>query len=217
MKEVKSSAKAKFDETVEIAVRLNVDPRKPNQNIRSTTQLPNGTGKKVRVAVFANESDAEAATAAGADLVGADDLIADILKGTIDFDRCVATPEMMPKLGRVARILGPKGLMPNPKLGTVTKDVAKAVATLKAGQVQFRTEKKGIIHAGVGKVSFTEDALAENVRAFLVALANCKPEGHKGPFFKGASVCSTMGPGYALDVSNIDPASPRFMLADALK
>ena len=174
--------------------------------------MPHGTGKRVRVAVFASGEDAEAATAAGADIVGVDDLIADIQKGTIDFDRCIATPEMMPKLGRVARILGPRGLMPNPKLGTVTKEVAKGVKELKGGQVQFRTEKQGIIHAGIGKASFDTVALTENIRAFMVALANCKPENHKGKYIKAAHISTTMGPGFQLDVSNIDPSSPRFMI-----
>lgn len=209
---VKTGAKAKFDETVEIAVRLGVDPRKPNQNVRSTISLPHGTGKTVRVAAFATEADAEAALAAGADVVGSDELIDQVAKGTIDFDRCVATPSMMAKLGRVARILGPRGLMPNPKLGTVTKDVAKMVKELKGGMVQFRTEKMGIIHAPVGKVSFSEAALKENIRELMVALANCKPESQKGSYIKGVSLCSTMGKGVQIDVTNADPSSPRFML-----
>lgn len=209
---VKAAAKAKFDETVEISVNLGVDPRKPGQNIRSTTVLPNGTGKAIRVAVFAADADAATAEAAGADLVGADDLIDQVSKGVIEFDRCVATPAMMPKLGKIARILGPRGLMPNPKLGTVTTDVAKGVKMLKGGQVQFRTEKTGIVHAGIGKASFKEEALAENVRSFMVALANLKPEGQKGTYIKGVSLSSTMGPGFTVDVANVDPASARFML-----
>lgn len=213
--EVKMAAKAKFDETVEIAVNLGVDPRKPGQNIRSTTVLPNGTGKPVRVAVFVSDDDEAAvakATGAGADLVGSDFLIEQVQKGIIEFDRCVATPSMMPKLGKIARVLGPRGLMPNPKLGTVTTDVEKAIKTLKGGQVQFRTEKTGIIHAGVGKVSFQNEALVENIRTFMVALANLKPEGQKGAYIKGVSLSSTMGPGFRVDVANVDPASARFML-----
>ncbi|DAZ97025.1 TPA: hypothetical protein N0F65_012894, partial [Lagenidium giganteum] len=213
----KELSRRKFDETVDIAVQLGVDPRKPNQSVRGVVSLPNGTGKQVRIAVFARGPKAEEAKAAGASIVGAEDLVALVQGGKLDFDRCIATPDVMPLVGRVARILGPRGLMPNPKLGTVTHDVADAIAAAKGGQVEFRAEKKGIIHAGVGKTSFSEEALLENVRAFMVALSDAKPEGAKGKYIKAAHVSTTMGPGIALDVKYIDPSSAQSLpTGDAL-
>jgi large subunit ribosomal protein L1 len=200
---VKAAAKAKFDETVEIAVNLNVDPRHADQMVRGVTALPNGTGKTPRVAVFAKGAKAEEAKAAGADLVGADDLAARVLAGDIPFDVCVATPDMMPVVGKLGRVLGPRGLMPNPKLGTVTNDLAQAVKNAKGGQVQFRVEKAGIVHAGVGKASFSETQIIENVRAFVGALNGAKPSGVKGTYFKRASLSSTMGPGVKLDLPSL--------------
>uniref|UniRef100_K3WYK8 Ribosomal protein n=1 Tax=Globisporangium ultimum (strain ATCC 200006 / CBS 805.95 / DAOM BR144) TaxID=431595 RepID=K3WYK8_GLOUD len=204
----------KFDETIDIAVQLGVDPRKPNQSVRGVVSLPNGTGKTVRVAVFARGPKAEEAKAAGATIVGAEDLVELVQSGKLEFDRCIATPDVMPLVGRVARILGPRGLMPNPKLGTVTLDVADAISAAKGGQVEFRAEKKGIIHAGIGKASFSEEALLENVRAFMVALGDAKPEGAKGKYIKAAHLSSTMGPGLALDAKQIDPSSAFFMRFD---
>ncbi|MDJ0610287.1 MAG: 50S ribosomal protein L1 [Kiloniellales bacterium] len=203
VKLVKEGAKAKFDETVEISMNLGVDPRHADQNVRGVVTLPNGTGKSVRVAVFAKAGKAEEATAAGADLVGADDLAAKVQAGEIDFDRCVATPDMMPVVGKLGKILGPRGLMPNPKLGTVTNDVAEAIKAAKGGQVEFRAEKAGIIHAGVGKASFAEEQLAENVRAFVKAINAAKPSGAKGTYIKKVSLSSTMGPGVRLEVSDL--------------
>jgi large subunit ribosomal protein L1 len=203
IKLVKEGAGAKFDETVEISMNLGIDPRHADQNVRGVVTLPNGTGKSVRVAVFAKEAKAEEATKAGADVVGADDLAGRIQAGEIDFDRCIATPDMMPVVGKLGKILGPRGLMPNPKLGTVTNDVAEAVQAAKGGQVEFRAEKAGIVHAGVGKASFSEVALAENIKAFARAIANAKPSGAKGTYIKRVSVSSTMGPGVKLDVSNL--------------
>ena len=203
VKLVKEGAKAKFDETVEISMNLGVDPRHADQNVRGVVTLPNGTGKSVRVAVFAKAGKAEEATAAGADLVGADDLAAKVQAGEIDFDRCVATPDMMPVVGKLGKILGPRGLMPNPKLGTVTNDVAEAIMAAKGGQVEFRAEKAGIIHAGVGKASFAEEQLAENVRAFVKAINAAKPSGAKGTYIKKASLSSTMGPGVRLELSDL--------------
>ena len=203
VKLVKEGAKAKFDETVEISMNLGVDPRHADQNVRGVVTLPNGTGKSVRVAVFAKAGKAEEATAAGADLVGADDLAAKVQAGEIDFDRCVATPDMMPVVGKLGKILGPRGLMPNPKLGTVTNDVAEAIKAAKGGQVEFRAEKAGIIHAGVGKASFAEEQLAENVRAFVKAINAAKPSGAKGTYIKKASLSSTMGPGVRLELSDL--------------
>jgi len=200
---VKAAAKAKFDETVEIAVNLNVDPRHADQMVRGVTALPNGTGKTPRVAVFAKGAKAEEAKAAGADLVGADDLAARVQAGEIPFDVCVATPDMMPVVGKLGRVLGPRGLMPNPKLGTVTNDLAQAVKNAKGGQVQFRVEKAGIVHAGVGKASFSETQIIENVRAFVGALNGAKPSGVKGTYFKRASLSSTMGPGVKLDLPSL--------------
>ncbi len=192
----------KFDETIEIALNLGVDPRHADQNVRGMVELPNGTGASVRVGVFARDAKAEEATKAGADVVGAEDLVEKIQNGEIEFDRCIATPDMMPLVGRVGKILGPRGLMPNPKLGTVTPDVAKAVESAKGGAIEFRAEKAGIVHAGVGKASFTEKALAENIRAFITAIQKAKPSGAKGTYMKKATLSSTMGPGIKLDLAN---------------
>ena len=203
VKLIKDGAGAKFDETVEISMNLGIDPRHADQTVRGVVTLPNGTGKSVRVAVFAKEAKAEEATKAGADVVGTDDLAGRIQAGEIDFDRCIATPDMMPVVGKLGKILGPRGLMPNPKLGTVTNDVAEAVQAAKGGQVEFRAEKAGIVHAGVGKASFSETALAENIKAFARAISNAKPSGAKGTYIKRVSVSSTMGPGVKLDVSSL--------------
>lgn len=203
VKMVKERAKAKFDETVEISVNLNVDPRHADQMVRGVISLPHGTGKTLRVAVFAKGDKADEAKAAGADVVGADDLAEQIQAGTIDFDRCIATPDMMAVVGRLGKVLGPRGLMPNPKLGTVTPDVAKAVKAVKGGQVEFRAEKAGVVHAGIGKASFTEDALADNTRTFFDAIMKAKPSGVKGIYVKKVSLSSTMGPGVALEVSSL--------------
>src|ERR1700730_16580548 len=200
---VKSRASAKFDETVEIAMNLNLDPRKPDQNLRGAVMLPHGTGKTVRVAVFARGDRAKEAEAAGADLVGAEDLAEKVQAGQIDFDRAIATPDLMALVGRLGKILGPRGLMPNPKLGTVTANVTEAVRAAKGGQVEFRAEKAGIVHAGIGKVSFSEEALVENVRAFVGAISRSKPTGVKGTYIKKVSLSSTMGPGLKLEVSSI--------------
>ncbi len=203
VKLVKNRSKAKFDETVEIAMNLAVDPRKSDQNLRGTVMLPHGTGKNLRVAVFARGDRAKEAEAAGADVVGAEDLAEKVQAGTIDFDRCIATPDMMAVVGRLGKVLGPRGLMPNPKLGTVTANVAEAVKAAKGGQVEFRAEKAGIVHAGIGKVSFSEEALVENVRAFVGAISRSKPSGVKGTYIKKVSLSSTMGPGLKLEVSSI--------------
>ena len=200
VKLVKQNAKAKFDETIEVALNLGVDPRHADQMVRGTVNLPHGTGKSLRVAVFAKGDKAEEAKAAGADVVGADDLAQAIQGGEINFDRCIATPDMMPVVGRLGRVLGPRGLMPNPKLGTVTPNVTEAVEAAKGGQVQFRVEKAGIIHAGVGKASFDEAKLAENVKALIDAVAKAKPSGAKGTYMKRVAVSSTMGMGVRLDV-----------------
>ena len=207
VKMIKERATTKFDETVEIAMNLGVDPRHADQNVRGVVTLPNGTGKSVRVAVFAKGAKAEEAQAAGADVVGADDLAATIQGGTIDFDRCVATPDMMPVVGKLGKVLGPRGLMPNPKLGTVTNDVTEAVKAAKGGQVEFRVEKAGIVPAGVGKASFSDDALVENVRAFVDAISKAKPSGAKGTYIKKVSLSSTMGPGVKLDVGSLTAAA----------
>jgi len=196
-----AAANTKFDETVEIAINLGVDPRHVDQMVRGTVSLPHGTGKSLKVAVFAKGDKIAEAEAAGADLVGGDDLAEKVQKGEIDFDRCIATPDMMAVVGKLGKILGPKGLMPNPKLGTVTPDVAGAVKAAKAGQIEFRVEKAGIIHAGVGKASFSEDALAENVTAFVDAIAKAKPSGAKGTYMKKVSLSSTMGPGLRLEIA----------------
>ena len=201
VKTVKQHATAKFDETIDIAMNLNVDTRKADQNIRGMVSLPNGTGKAVRVAVFAKDAKAEEAKAAGADIVGSDDLLADITAGNINFDRCIATPDMMGVVGRAARILGPKGLMPNPKLGTVTPNVAKAVEEAKAGQLEYRAEKNGIVHAGVGKASFDEKKLAENVHAFIAVITKAKPATVKGTYIEKVTLTSTMGPSVEINVS----------------
>jgi large subunit ribosomal protein L1 len=202
VKLVKSAASAKFDETVEIAMNLGVDPRHADQMVRGVVALPNGTGKVVRVAVFARGAKADEAKAAGADIVGAEDLMETIQQGKIEFDRCIATPDLMPLVGRLGKILGPRNLMPNPKVGTVTMDVKAAVEGAKGGEVQFKVEKAGVIHAGVGKVSFTEDKLAQNIRAFVDAVSRAKPTGAKGTYLKKVSVSSTMGPGVSVDISS---------------
>ena len=200
---VKKNATAKFDETIEIAMNLGVDPRHADQMVRGVCNLPNGTGRSARVAVFAKDAKADEARAAGADIVGADDLVEKIQAGEMDFDRVIATPDMMPLVGRVARILGPKGMMPNPKVGTVTMDVTKAVSDAKGGAVEFRVEKAGVIHAGVGKASFSEDKLAENVTAFLAAIQKARPTGAKGVFVKKIALTSTMGPSVRIAPSEV--------------
>ena len=201
---VKTNAKAKFDETIEISMNLGIDPRHADQMVRGVVGLPNGTGKTVRVGVFARGPKADEARAAGADVVGADDLAALVQEGKIDFDRCIATPDMMALVGRLGKVLGPRGLMPNPKLGTVTMDVKGAVTAAKAGQVEFRAEKAGIIHAGIGKASFGEDALLANARAFVDAIQKSRPTGAKGTFVKKVAVSSTMGVGVSVDVTSLN-------------
>jgi large subunit ribosomal protein L1 len=200
---IKSRASAKFDETVEIAMNLNIDPRKQDQNLRGTVMLPHGTGKSVRVGVFARGDKAKEAEAAGADVVGAEDLAEKVQAGEINFDRAIATPDMMAVVGRLGKILGPRGLMPNPRLGTVTQDVAEAVKAAKGGQVEFRAEKAGIVHAGVGKASFTEADLADNVRAFVGAITRAKPSGVRGTYIKRVNLSSTMGPGVKIDLASL--------------
>ena len=200
---VKDNAKAKFDESVEIAVNLGVDPRHADQQVRGVVNLPSGTGRDVRVAVFARGPKADEATAAGAEVVGAEDLVTRIQDGFMDFDRVIATPDMMALVGRLGKVLGPRGLMPNPKVGTVTMNVGQAVKDAKGGAVEFRVEKAGIVHAGIGKVSFTEDALALNVRAMVDALNRAKPSGAKGTYMKKISLSSTMGPGVKIDPASI--------------
>jgi large subunit ribosomal protein L1 len=200
---VKKNASTKFDESVEIALNLGVDPRHADQMVRGTVDLPHGTGKSLRIAVFAKGDKADEARAAGADVVGADDLAAAIQGGEINFDRCIATPDMMPVVGRLGRILGPRGLMPNPKLGTVTPNVAQAVKAAKAGQVQFRVEKAGIVHGGVGKASFDDALLIDNIKAFVDAVNRAKPAGAKGTYLKRAAVSSTMGPGVHVEVASV--------------
>jgi large subunit ribosomal protein L1 len=202
VKLVKSAASAKFDETLEVAMNLGVDPRHADQMVRGVVTLPNGTGKTVRVAVFARGAKADEAKAAGADIVGAEDLMESIQQGNINFDRCIATPDMMPLVGRLGKILGPRNLMPNPKVGTVTMDVAGAVGNAKGGEVQFKVEKAGVIHAGVGKVSFSDEKLAQNIRAFVEAVSRAKPSGAKGAYLKKVSVSSTMGPGVSVDLAS---------------
>ena len=199
---VKANAKAKFDESIEIAVNLGVDPRHADQMVRGVIGLPNGTGKNVRVAVFARGPKAEEAKEAGADIVGAEDLMETVQGGTIEFDRCIATPDMMPVVGRLGKVLGPRNLMPNPKVGTVTMDVADAVKAAKGGQVQFKVEKAGVVHAGVGKASFDEAKLVENIRAFVSAVQKAKPAGAKGAYMKKVSLSSTMGPGVSVSVDS---------------
>ncbi|MFI0845522.1 50S ribosomal protein L1 [Mesorhizobium sp. IMUNJ 23232] len=206
IKMLKDRSKVKFDETIEVALNLGVDPRHADQMVRGVVNLPNGTGKNVRVAVFAKGAKADEAKAAGADIVGAEDLVEIVQKGTIDFDRCIATPDMMPLVGRLGKVLGPRGMMPNPKVGTVTMDVAAAVKASKGGAVEFRVEKAGIIHAGVGKVSFEINALEENVRALADAVNKAKPAGAKGVYMKKMSVSSTMGPGLKVDLASLSAA-----------
>ena len=200
---VKSNATTRFDETVEVALNLGVDPRHADQMVRGAVTLPNGTGKDVRVAVFARGPKAEEAREAGADIVGAEDLMETVQGGTIEFDKCIATPDLMPVVGRLGKILGPRGLMPNPKIGTVTMDVAQAVKDAKGGQVTFRAEKAGIIHAGVGKASFEADKLAENIRALVDAVNRAKPAGAKGQYLKKVSLSSTMGPGVSVALDSL--------------
>ena len=197
---IKATAIAKFDETIDIAVVLGVDPRHADQMVRGVIALPNGTGKTMRVAVFARDAKAEEAKAAGADIVGAEDLMEIVQGGTIEFDRCIATPDMMPVVGRLGKVLGPRNLMPNPKVGTVTMDVKAAVEAAKGGEVQFKVEKAGVVHAGVGKASFDEAKLVENIKAFISAVQRAKPEGAKGTYMKKIAVSSTMGPGVTLNV-----------------
>jgi large subunit ribosomal protein L1 len=202
VKILKENAKVKFDETIELSMNLGVDPRHADQMVRGVVNLPHGTGKSVRVGVFATGDKAAEATAAGADVVGSEDLAEMVQKGDINFDRCIATPDMMPVVGKLGKVLGPRGLMPNPKLGTVTQDVAAAVKNAKGGQVEYRVEKAGIVHAGVGKASFQEDALAENIRTLVDAVHKAKPSGAKGTYIKRISLSSTMGPGLKLDVAS---------------
>ena len=203
---VKANAKAKFDETIEISMNLGIDPRHADQMVRGVVGLPNGTGKTVRVGVFARGAKAEEALAAGADVVGAEDLAEKVQAGQIDFDRCIATPDMMGLVGRLGKILGPRGLMPNPRLGTVTMDVRGAVQAAKAGQVEFRAEKAGIVHAGIGKASFDEQKLIENARAFIEAIQRARPSGAKGTYVKKVSLSSSMGPGVRVDVASLAQA-----------
>jgi large subunit ribosomal protein L1 len=200
---VKANAKAKFDETIEISMNLGIDPRHADQMVRGVVGLPNGTGKTVRIGVFARGAKAEEALAAGADVVGSDDLAAAVQEGKIDFDRCIATPDMMGLVGRLGKVLGPRGLMPNPRLGTVTMDVKGAVTAAKAGQVEFRAEKAGVIHAGIGKASFDEAKLLENARAFVEAIQRAKPAGAKGTYVKKVALSSTMGPGVKVDIASL--------------
>ena len=206
VKLAKGNSKAKFDETIEFSMNLGIDPRHADQMVRGLLSLPNGTGKTLRVGVFARGAKADEARAAGADVVGAEDLAEQVQGGTFGFDRCIATPDMMALVGRLGKILGPRGLMPNPKLGTVTMDVKGAVQAAKSGQVEFRAEKAGIVHAGIGKASFDEDKLLENIRAFVDAIQKAKPTGAKGTYVKKASVSSTMGPGIKIDVASLNPA-----------
>ncbi len=203
VQQIKSRASAKFDETVEIAMNLNIDPRKQDQNLRGTVMLPHGTGKSVRVGVFARGERAKEAEAAGADVVGAEDLVEKVQAGQIDFDRAIATPDMMALVGRLGKILGPRGLMPNPRLGTVTQNITEAVQAAKGGQVEFRAEKAGIVHAGVGKASFTDDALIDNVRAFVGAITRNKPSGVKGTYIKKVALSSTMGPAVKVELAGL--------------
>jgi large subunit ribosomal protein L1 len=203
VKLIKDSAKAKFDETIEVALNLGVDPRHADQMVRGVCQLPNGSGRTLRVGVFAKGAKAEEAKKAGADVVGAEDLVEQVQKGVIEFDRCIATPDMMPLVGRLGKVLGPRGLMPNPKVGTVTNDVTEAVKAAKGGAVEFRVEKAGIVQAGVGKASFTEQALVENIRALVDAVIKSKPSGAKGTFLKRMAVTSTMGPGVKIELTSV--------------
>jgi large subunit ribosomal protein L1 len=203
VKMVKSRATAKFDETIEVSLNLNIDVRKAEQNLRGTVMLPHGTGKSLRVAVFAKGPRADEAKAAGADIVGAEDLAEKVQAGTIEFDRCIATPDIMALVGRLGRVLGPRGLMPNPKLGTVTTNVTEAVKAAKGGQVEYRAEKAGLVQAGIGKASFSETAILENVKAFVGAISRAKPSGVKGTFITRVSLSSTMGPGLKLEIQGL--------------
>src|SRR2546430_15638099 len=203
IKMVKERAKSKFDETIEIAINLGVDPRHADQMVRGVVNLPNGTGRTLRVGVFARGAKAEEAKAAGADVVGAEDLVEKVQGGNIDFDRCVATPDLMPLVGRLGKVLGPRGMMPNPKVGTVTMDVASSVKGAKGGSVEFRVEKAGIVHAGVGKASFPQEKLVENIKAFADAVAKAKPSGAKGTFVNRIAISSTMGPGVQVEPSSV--------------
>jgi large subunit ribosomal protein L1 len=205
---VKGRANAKFDETIEVAMNLGVDPRHADQMVRGVCQLPNGSGRQVRVAVFARGAKADEALAAGADIVGAEDLVERVQGGTIDFDRCIATPDLMPLVGRLGKVLGPRGLMPNPKVGTVSMDVAGAVKAAKGGAVEFRVEKAGIVHGGVGKASFPADKLAENIRAFADAVVRAKPTGAKGTYVQRIALSSTMGPGVRVEPASVIGARP---------
>lgn len=207
VKLIKERAKAKFDETIEVALNLGVDPRHADQMVRGVCNLPNGSGRSVRVAVFAKGDKADEAKTAGADVVGAEDLAEKVQAGNINFDRVIATPDMMPVVGRLGKILGPRGLMPNPKVGTVTPDVAKAIEAAKGGAVEFRVEKAGIVHAGVGKASFSDEQLVENIKAFVDSVVKAKPSGAKGTYLKRVSVTSTMGPGIKVDVSSVAGAA----------
>ncbi|OFW69245.1 MAG: 50S ribosomal protein L1 [Alphaproteobacteria bacterium RIFCSPHIGHO2_01_FULL_41_14] len=199
-----NAATTKFDETVDVALNLNVDSRKADQQVRGVIQLPNGLGKQVRVAVFAKPEKQEEAKKAGADLVGGEDFVEEVMKGKVDFDRCVATPDMMISVGKLGKVLGPKGLMPNPKLGTVSFDVAQVVKALKSGQLEYRVDKAGIVHAGVGKVSFPENQILENVRSFVTTIMKARPSGAKGSFVKTLTLSSTMGPGVRVDFTSLD-------------
>ena len=205
VKMVKERATAKFDETIEISMNLGIDPRHADQNVRGTVNLPNGTGKTIRVAVFAKDAKADEARAAGADIVEAEDLMEAIQGGATNFERVIATPDMMPLVGRLGKVLGPRGLMPNPKLGTVTADVVAAIEAAKGGQVQFRAEKAGIIHAGIGKASFSEANILENAKAFIEAIQKAKPSGAKGTYVKKIAISSTMGPGVKIDPASLNP------------
>ena len=211
IQEVKSNAKANFDETIEIVLGLGLDPRKPNQNLRGTVTMPNGTGKSERIAVFAQGEKLEEAKDAGADLFGGENLVEQILAGNIEFTKCIATPDMMPVVGRVARILGPRGLMPNPKTGTITMDVVGAIEAASQGQVEYRVDKFGYLQAGFGKVSFADEDLVENLRALLLAITDNKPEGAKGKYLRQGTMSSTMGKGVKLDVNVLDATSPLFL------
>lgn len=200
---LKKHANAKFDETIEIAMNLGIDPRHADQMVRGVCNLPNGSGRNVRVGVFAKDAKADEARAAGAEVVGAEDLMEEVQKGKIDFDRCIATPDMMPLVGRLGKVLGPRGMMPNPKVGTVTMDITAAVIAAKGGAVEFRVEKAGILHAGIGKASFTEDAIVQNIQALAEAVSRSRPSGAKGTFVKRVSITSTMGPGIHIDPTSV--------------